>query len=150
MSDRPTLTQAEAIRLLEMLKTTLQDQISFPNKGESVEFDVRGDTNKDLFTIKIYRGKINRNKHEIGARIKKDNIMLLELHVSPGKPHVNPDGQKIIGSHWHIYSEEHYRRQAYPAADITAGDFIDSTLKFFEKFHIVNQPTINYQLEIIP
>lgn len=150
MSDKPTLTQAEAIRLLQMLKSTLQDYINYPDKGKSVEFDVKGDTKKDLFTIKIYRGKINPNKHEISARIKKDGVMLLELHVSPGKPHMNPDGQKIIGSHWHIYSEEYYRHQAYPATDITAGDFVDSTLKFLERFNVVDQPIINYQTEMTP
>ena len=28
--------------------------------------------------------------------------MLLELHIDPGKPHMNPDGEKIVGSHWRI------------------------------------------------
>lgn len=150
MSDRPTLTQAEAEHLLQMIKSTLQDQVNFPNQGESVEFDVKGDTKKDIFTIKIYRGKINRNKHEIGARVKKDGTMLLELHIAPGKPHMNPDGEKIIGSHWHIYHEKHYRRQAYPAIDIADDDFIASTLSFFEKFNVIDKPIINYQLEILP
>lgn len=150
MSYKPTLTQTEAIQLLQMLKSTLQDDVDYPDQGKSVEFDVMGDTKKDLFTIKIYRGKINPNKHEIGARIKKDGIMLLELHVAPGKPHLNPDGQKIIGSHWHIYNEEHYRRYAYPASNITDSDFVDSTLKFFEEFNVVDPPIINYQMEITP
>ena len=42
-----------------------------------VEFEVVGSGKKDLFATRIYRGKINPTKYEIGARIKKDGIMLL-------------------------------------------------------------------------
>ena len=80
---------------------------------------------------------------------KKDGIMLLELHVNPGKTHVNPDGRKIIGSHWHVYSEEYGRRQAFPADDIHSDHFVDNTLLFMEKFNIIEKPSINYQLELV-
>lgn len=142
------LTQEEANELLEMLKITLSKEINFPEKGTSTEFDVKGKTNKTLFTIKIYRGRINLNKYEIGARIKKENLLLLELHVNPGNPHTNPDGQKIIGSHWHIYNEDYYRSYAFPAEDVDSKDFVINTMLFFEKFNLIDPPTVNYQQEL--
>lgn len=149
MSDIKKLTQLEAESLLKMLKNTLVDEIDFPRKGESIEFNVAGDTKKDIFTTKIYRGKINQKKYELGARIKKDGIMLLELHINPGKVHVNPTGEKIHGSHWHIYSEEHGRRQAYPADDITSEKFIENTITFLDKFNVIEKPSIKFQFELI-
>lgn len=101
------------------------------------------------FTTRIYRGRINSTKYEIGARIKKDGIMLLELHINPGKVHINPDGEKIIGSHWHIYTEEFGRKQAFPAEDLQSDLFVKNTLLFMEKFNIIEKPTVNFQLELL-
>lgn len=143
------ITQEEAERLLNMMKKSLSDCINFPERGEQIEFEVCGDTKKDLFITKIYRGKINSKKYEMGARIKKNNILLLELHISPGNIHSNPDGTKIIGSHWHIYTEEFGRRFAYPAEDIESDKFVENTILFLDKFNVIEKPSINYQLELL-
>lgn len=65
------LTQDEADKLLNMLKKSLVDSINFPSTGKSIEFNVNGDSKKDVFTIKICRGKIDRKKYDLGARIQK-------------------------------------------------------------------------------
>ncbi len=143
------ITQEEAVRLLSMIKKTLSNNINFPGKGEEIEFELSGDTKKELFITKIYRGRINCKKYEIGARIKKNNILLLELHISPGKVHPNPDGTKIVGSHWHVYTEEHGRRFAYPAEDLESDKFIENTILFLDRFNVIEKPTINYQLEML-
>ena len=75
------IKQAEAEKLLHMLKRTLIHTISFPEQGTNIEFQVIGDTQKDIFTIRIYRGKINLKKYEVSARIFWNNVMLLELHI---------------------------------------------------------------------
>lgn len=143
------LTQEDAERLLAMLKNSLVESITFPSKGEQIEFDLVGDTKKDLFTAKIYRGKVNREKYDINARIKKNNILLLELHISKNKIHSNPDGTKIVGSHWHIYTEEYGRSFAYTADDIESDKFIENTITFLTKFNVIEKPTINFQLEML-
>lgn len=143
------ITQEEAERLLNMMKKTLSENIDFPEKGEQIEFELSGDTKKDIFITKIYRGRINRKKYEIGARVKNNNILLLELHISPGKVHPNPDGTKIIGSHWHIYTEEFERRFAYPAENLESDKFVENTILFLDKFNVIEKPTINYQLELL-
>lgn len=131
------------------VKKSLVSEFSFPSKGSSSEFDVIGIPKREQFAIRIYRGKIDRLKYEIGARIKRDGILLLELHINPSRPHRNPDGEILTCSHWHIYSEEYGRRYAFPACDINSEDFIENTLAFLEKFNVVEKPTINMQLELI-
>ena len=147
MSDTK-LTQAEADSLLEMLKHSLTKESNFPSPGASVEFDVLGDTKKDLFTIKIYRGKIQHQKYDLGARIKKRGILLLELHINPTNVHRNPDGTKIIGSHWHIYHEIYGRQIAFPADDIKSENFVNNTIHFLTRFHVIDRPNILYQEEL--
>lgn len=90
------LTNAEARRLLDMTKRSLIAELNFPTRGDEKEFDVVGDTKKDIFAIKIYRGKIQPFKYNIGARIKKNGTMLLELHINPSNVHRNPDAKKIV------------------------------------------------------
>lgn len=143
------LTDAEARQLLEMIKHTLIAEVQFPIKGQTKEFDVVGDTKKDVFSINIYRGKIQPLKCNMGARIKKNGIMLLELHLNPTDVHCNPDGEKIKGSHWHIYTEGYGRLYAFPAEDIESEQFIDNTLLFLDRFNVVNKPTVTYQLELL-
>ena len=144
-----TLTEREAERLLEMLKTSLVDEIMFPNEGGvSKEFDVIGETKSDIFSIKIFRGKINPFKYNFGARIKKNGIMLLELHVNPSNVHSTPDGSKIVGSHWHRYTEQYGRSFAFPAEDVMSENFIDNTMKFLIKFNVLKTPKIFYQERI--
>lgn len=149
----PILTNTEARRLLDMTKRSLIAELDFPTRvltrGNEKEFDVVGDTKKDIFTIKIYRGKIQRLKYNIGARIKKNGILLLELHINPSGVHANPDGEKIRGSHWHVYTEKYGRSYAFPAENIQEDAFIDNTITFLTKFNVVEQPNITYQLELL-
>lgn len=137
------ISQEEADRLLHMLKRSLASEITFPLKSESAEFDVIGDKRQDLFTIKIFRGRINHLKYNLGARITRNGILLLELHINPSNVHFNPDGNKIVGNHWHIYSEEFGRLWALPAGDIECEQFTDNTIIFLEKFHVIEKPVIH-------
>lgn len=145
----PKLTNEEARRLLDMTKRSLIDGLAFPTRGGEKEFDVVGDTKKDVFAIKIYRGKIQPLKYNIGARIKKNGILLLELHINPSTVHPNPDGEKIYGNHWHIYTEEYGRAFAFPAENIQSDAFIDNTVAFLTKFNAIEKPYITYQLELL-
>lgn len=63
--------------------------------------------------------------------------------------HPNPDGIKIRGNHWHIYTEEYGRAYAFPADDIEAPDFVENTISFLERFNVIEQPEITYQLELL-
>jgi len=143
------LTEDEARKLIEMTKRSLITELNFPTCGKKKEFDVIGDTKQDLFSINIFRSKIKHTKYNISARIKKNGIMLLELHINPSNVHPNPNGEKILGSHWHIYTEEYGRAVAFPAEDIEADNFVENTIEFLVKFNVVERPSILYQLEIV-
>ena len=138
MSIEPVLTDEEATRLLEMIKKSLEKAITFPNKNEKVEFNAQGDSPRDMFSISIFRGKINATKYSYGARISKNGIVLLALDINKTGKHRNPDGTIIEGSHWHIYTSEHGRSFAIPAADIDDANFIENTMLFFRKFFFEN------------
>lgn len=143
------ITTAEARRLIEMTKRSLVAEIRFPAMGKDEEFEVVGDTKSDRFLIKVFRGKINRNKYYLGARIKKNGTMLLELHINKTGVHRNPNGEKIIGNHWHVYCEEHGITQAFPAEDIEDDAFVENTIEFLIKFNVVERPEVLFQLELV-
>lgn len=142
------LTEEEARRLIDMLKRSLIEVLDFPDRGMKTEFDVLGDTPKDVFTISIFRGRIQPQKYNIGARIKKNGTSLLELHINATNVHFNPDGEKITKNHWHIYTESYDRKFAIPAEDIREEAFVENTLLFLKKFHVIEPPEIHYQTEL--
>ena len=84
----------------------------------------------------------------MGARIIKNGILLLELHINPSNIHINPDGEKITGNHWHLYSEEYGRLWAFPAEDIHSEQFTENTISFLNKFNVIDPPVIHYQPEL--
>ena len=125
------------------------DSISFPEKGKSEEVEVKAVSTNEVFTIRIYRGKVNREKYNLGAIIQKHGLPILELHIGPANRHTNPDGTIIEGSHWHIYSEQYGRTQAFPADDIESDRFVDNTIAFLEKFNVIEKPEVYFQLETL-
>ena len=72
----------------------------------------------------------------------------MELHINSGNRHINPDGQKITGSHWHYYTQEYGLKNAFPAADLSSKNFVENTVLFLKEFHIVNTPIINHQTDL--
>lgn len=142
------LTTEEAKRLIELTKISLTDMISSPDCGSSTEFDVSANEAKDIFAIKIFRGKINKYKYNYGARIKKNGIILLELHLNAGNVHINPDGEKICGSHWHYFTQENGLRNAFLAKNLDENDFVENTILFLKHFHVIKIPSINHQTDL--
>ena len=144
-----TITNTEAKRLLEMVKYSLEDIVNFPSTCRTKQFDVVGEAKQDVFTVSIYKGKINQYKHNFGARIQKSGIMLLQLHINPSNVHINPDGERILGNHWHIYSENYGVTWAFPAENIESDQFAENTIHFLKKFNVIERPKIIYQTELI-
>lgn len=101
---------------------------------------------RKIYSPQKYIGEKLIEKIRNRSTNKKDNTLLLELHISPGKVHPNPDGKKIIGSHWHIYSEEYGRRKAFPAEDINSENFVDNTIRFLEEFNVIENPLLIFSL----
>jgi len=140
------LTQNEADKLISMLKRKIIDeQINFPNRKEKISFDVLGERRTDEFVVNIERKGINAQGCTYQGRIKSNNIILMRLDVNPTAVHINlKDGSKIEGSHIHIYDEEWETRYAIPF-DVEGKDLFEICYSFFEKFNVIEPPTIIYQ-----
>ena len=143
------LKHEEIELLLTALKTSLINSIAFPIQGKCVDFMEKSITDGELFSIHIYRGKVNPQKYNICALIQKYNVPILELHIGPGNKHINPDGTIISGNHWHIYSETYGRAQAFPADDIYNDQFVSNTITFLDKFNVIDKPNVYFQLEML-
>ena len=141
------LTQKEADTLIEMLKKTVKKEITFPITKGRVEFDVLGDRKEDVFAVNISRKGINAAGATYQGRVRTSGAILMRLDVNPTTAHCNPDGEKINGTHLHIYTEEHDMSVAMPF-DIENKDLYELCYSFFERFRIIEPPDVIYQIRL--
>lgn len=142
---RFTLSQDEADRLIQETKHALEAMFRMPAAGEhNAEFHVAADADGEDFTIAVYQGTLNANRHSMSARITRLGVPLLRLCVN-GSRHTNPDGTKVGGTHWHIYVENEDDWNAYPAV-IDSPDFVDDTILLLDKFHVIRKPHLQESL----
>lgn len=141
-------TQEEADKLISILKESLSEEFSFPNQNVKSNFEVISTDGEHLFKIDIYQCLSNTAKINHTAIIKKDGVVLLELHIGETQRHKNPDGKYIYGSHWHIYTEKHGRQFAIPAEIEDCNNFTENLSKFFDKFNLIKRPNIFFQQTI--
>lgn len=144
-----TLTTEEAIQLIDMLKKYIEKKrFDFPDPGKRIQFSVIGDTKADKFSVNIYRQRINSNGITFQGRTESDNIILMRLDVNPTSAHLNPDGEKIVGTHLHVYKENYGEKFAIPF-DVNNKDLFEICFTFFKKFNIINgEEIINAQYSI--
>lgn len=98
--------------------------------------------------------KISQN--EINKLLNMLKNSLIHLINFPGKGatkefqnvHINPNGEKITGNHWHVCDEAYGLKWAYPADDLESEQFVENTVAFLSKFHVIKQPQVNFQLEL--
>lgn len=145
----PILTNAEAKLLLDMIKRAYVDHVDFPDKRGKIEFEAVGESSKDIFAIHIFRGNINLRKYSYGIRVKRNGVFLLGLDIGDTLKHFNPDGEEIVGSHWHIYQEMYGRSYAIPADDINSEEFVKNTYLFFKEINLIPAPMVVYQEKMI-
>ena len=73
----------------------------------------------------------------------------MRLDVNPTGVHTNPDGEKINGTHLHIYTEDYDERYAIEF-DTENKDLFELCFTFFKKFNIINGENVfhmQYSLE---
>ncbi len=119
------LTQSEADRLIKMTKQFKSQEILDIQRGEKMTYALTAPADKSIpFHIDTHRGKRNRWKFTYNHRAKKAFI-LVRLDIDG--THKNPDGEKIIGDHIHIYKEGYHDRWAYPLSQFEEYEFMDTS-----------------------
>lgn len=140
-------TQEQAEQLVKLIKKALVNIIYFPERGKSKEFELISEYNGQSFKVIIRHSGLRPGKYEImgGLIYEGDWVWLLELHMGATNRHKNQDESVIQGSHWHVYSELHGRREAFSAEDFRNDEFVDNTITFLKGFNVAPMPEIYYQ-----
>lgn len=98
------LTQLEADRYLQMVKHFIQAPVTItipPGADESHELASSDD--RERFLLDIWRGTLRLTKLKFQNRVRT-SIVLVRLDID-GAPHTNPDGQRLAGTHLHLFRE---------------------------------------------
>ena len=80
------------------------------------------DDNDIEYFLKVYQGRLDKDRFSIHLRFKEFHHHLVRIDVNPNINHNNPDGEKIVGSHIHIYTNEHMPRDLV-AIPLSKSDF---------------------------
>jgi hypothetical protein len=106
------LTQAEADSLIAMAKTFVNRVTIKLPPGTDETHELVGDDGREQFLLDLWRGTIRISKLKFQNRARKV-IVLARLDLN-GAPHTNPDGQRLGGTHLHVYREGYEDRWAFP------------------------------------
>ncbi len=140
-----TITQEEAKQLIDMIKKYIGNQgMEFPNTKGKLEFEVQGEKRGNNFVVNIERKGPDAKKFSYQGRSKNKNVILMRIDINETGVHQNPSGEKIKGSHIHLYTEGYDTRIAIPI-NWDHKDPFDACFEFFEKFHIVEPPKFVYK-----
>lgn len=142
------MTQKEAIELLNLDKY-FRDKctIDFPPPGGRFEFDVFSDAPRKCFAINAHRRNIIISMCSFQTRTRSSSVVLARLDIN-GKPHRNPDGKVIEGTHLHLYNEVYRDKVAYPLPDVFTNveDLYLTLDQFLDYCHVVVKPVFNRSL----
>lgn len=112
--------------------------------GESKVFDLVSLDEKEKFLLDVNRkGRIKLTKCTYQKRYRRV-IVLARLDID-GPPHTNPDGEKVLCPHLHIYKEGYGEKWAYPVPLDKFSDTknLDILLRDFMKYcNVVRLPII--------
>jgi hypothetical protein len=80
--------------------------------GADDTYELAGPNNRETFLLDVWRGTLRLSKLKYQNRVQTA-VILVRLDVD-GAPHTNPDGEKLLGTHMHLFKEGFDDRWAYP------------------------------------
>ncbi len=146
------LTQNEADFLLNMHKLLTDNGIvNFPKTGEAKSLDLISEDGKEKFIIDINRKSTIKIKKCTYQKRYRTYIILLRLDIE-GSPHTNPDGEVILGAHFHIYKEGFGDAWAYPIPTTITdpSDLIQTLIDFLNYCKVINIDQLKIQRGLLP
>jgi hypothetical protein len=126
------LTQNEADQFMQMVKHFVRPPatITIP-PGVDDTYELAGPNNRETFLLDVWRGTLRLSKLKYQNRVQTA-VILVRLDVD-GAPHTNPDGEKLLGTHMHLFKEGFDDRWAYPV-DFTKFTVLSDPGKTFHDF----------------
>jgi hypothetical protein len=101
-----TLTQSEADALLALPKKAASyDVYEYPAAGGRLSVPLVSHDGREEFLLDLQRGRIDFAKATYQNRARRV-VPLARLDIN-GRPHTNPDGEMLSGTHLHLYREGH-------------------------------------------
>ena len=98
------LTQQEADALLALPKKVLSNEVyEFPAAGERLAVPIVSHDGREEFHLDLSRGRIDVAKAMCQNRARRV-VPLARLDIN-GRPHTNPDGERVPRTHLHLYRE---------------------------------------------
>jgi hypothetical protein len=126
------LTQAEADQFIQMAKHFIRPPASIsipPGVDETYELAALDD--RERFLLDVWRGTLRLTKLKFQNRVRTV-VVLVRLDVD-GAPHTNPDGQKLSGTHLHLFREGYDDKWAF-AVDANAFTLLSDPGTTFQEF----------------
>jgi hypothetical protein len=107
------LIQSEADQLMQMIKHFVHPPptIVIP-PGADDSYELAGPNDRERFLLDVWRGTYRLSKLKFQNRVRTA-IVLVRLDVD-GAPHTNPDGERLGGTHLHLFKEGYDDKWAYP------------------------------------
>jgi len=107
------LTQTEADQFIQMVKHFVRPPaaITIP-LGADDTYELASLDDRESFLLDVWRGTLRLTKLRFQNRVRTV-IVLVRLDVD-GAPHTNPDGERLFGTHLHLFREGYDDRWAYP------------------------------------
>ena len=141
------ISTQEATELVELLKNSIKrGAIAFPYTKGKITFDVKSEKDSKIFIINIDRKGIEASSCSYQGRLKSNNLILMRLDINPTGVHINPSsGERLDGSHLHIYTEEYEMKEAIPF-DVNNKNLFQLCKDFFDKFNVTKPPRIEEQM----
>jgi hypothetical protein len=140
---------ADALLALEKRCANPNTVWEYPRQGETLHIPLISADGTEKFTLDVAEHKIVLSKQKMQTRARK-TIVLARLEIN-GAPHTNPNGERISGSHLHIYKEGYDDKFAIPLSETVfkSASTLSDYLYIFEDFcKIIDKP--NIQLGVFP
>lgn len=116
----------------EFIKTK---PVSFPEQNQAVSLKGKGSLTKAAYIMNINRKRCIFKRITYQNRLEKTSIILARLDIDT-KPHRNPDGSLIGGTHLHLYQEGFGDRWAFALDDVA---LIRKILPTYQPIQVIDE-----------
>ncbi len=80
--------------------------------GADDTYELADPNNRETFLLDVWRGTLRLSKLKYQNRVRTV-VILIRLDVD-GAPHTNPDGERLSGTHLHLFKEGFDDKWAFP------------------------------------